>query len=122
MAALASAGCSVHQGEQGERGVSAAYRCPTLRADLPASARVPAVMAAAESAMLSRGYAIRSRSITADRGTIEALAPHADADESITIIASVAGEGSRCRVTVGKWGDEAVSRAILDGILVRLGL
>ncbi len=79
-------------------------------------------MAAAESAMLDRGYSIRSRSVTADKGRLEALAPHADSDEAVSIVAAVSGEGSRCSVTVGTWGDETLSRAILDAVLVRLGL
>lgn len=98
------------------------YRWAKLRADFAAPTRVPAVLAAAELALTGRGYSIATREVTSDRGRIDARPPHASSDDDVTIIAEASGDGTHATIEVGQWGDEALSRAILDAMLVRLGL
>jgi hypothetical protein len=115
-------GCKATPGYQGgHRAILATYRFRTLTADLPATVRVPAVVAAARQALADRGYAVRPAR-TEDEGTLEATAPEASDFERVVVSARLTSGGTRVQVTVEPLGDQAESRAILDGILGRLGL
>jgi hypothetical protein len=119
----ASAGCKAKAGYQGaERDVLAAYGVRKLRTELPATVRVPAVVAAADAALRDRGYAVASSHATEDTGRVEAEPRGAGPLKSVVVTARVIPDGTRVEVMLKPWGDEAKSRAILDGILVRLGL
>ena len=90
--------------------------------------RVPAVMAAAESALVQRGYSVVSRRGTEDSGRVEAVPPGArhsvwpGASERVLVSARVTPRGTQVKVTVEPLGDEAIARAILDDMLYRLGI
>lgn len=108
------------QGE--ERSVVAAYGVRKLRTELPMTVRVPAVIAAADAALRDRGYAVRSSRTTEDSGRVEGLPRGAGPLKSVVVMARVVPDGTRVEVLLKPWGDEEQSRAILDDILVRLGL
>lgn len=120
--ALAGAGCETTVESQGRSRTSAAYSVGALSADLPSTVRVPAAIAAAESALRDRGYTIGARRATEDSGFVEAKLPRAGWLEKTKIQAGVSGGGTRVSVKVEPWGDEAQSRAILDDVLKRLGM
>jgi hypothetical protein len=107
---------------QGERGVSATYAGRSLSADLPMEARVPAVLSAADAALRRRGWSIEERSETEDRGRIIARAPRSSDLEKLRVEARVIGSGSRVTLVSEPFGDEVVSRAVLDEILRNLGM
>lgn len=114
--------CSTTVQDHGRQNISAGYSGSTLSANLPASVRVQAAIAAAESALRDRGYAIGQRRSTEDTGFVNATPPNAGWMEKTTVAARVSGPGTRITVEVHPWGDQALSRAILDDILKRLGL
>lgn len=116
------AGCKATPGPQGKDGqVTANYRYRRLTADLPPSVRVPAVVAAAQSAFRDRGYAIRSASATEDAGHVEAVPPDPGVLESMSMTVTLAGGGPRIKIVSQPLGDQTRSRIMLDAILARLG-
>ena len=116
-------GCKSHHASQGsDQSIVASYRTRTLHAVLPASVRVQAVVAAADSALRDRGYAVTESRSGEDAGTVEARPANPRFLESVAVHARVVNEGTRVLVRFQPSGDESRSRAILDGILVRLGL
>jgi hypothetical protein len=119
---LSAGGCSPSLKSQGRTGITAAYRFGELRADLPDRVRVEAVLAAAESALISRGYSIRERAGTADEGRVVAEGPTQRGVSAVRVSAYVTGVGTRVAVFVGPLGDEDASRAILDAVLARMGV
>lgn len=102
--------------------VSALYALTTLSADLPDETRVPAIIAAADHALRSRGYAVTHRSSTLDTGRVIAEAHGSTVLERVVVTASITSVGHRVTITCQPIGDEAASRAILDAILTRLNL
>lgn len=122
VAALVAAGCKSTVESQGRSRTSAAYSAGTLSADLPSTVRVQAAIAAAESALRDRGYTIGTRRATEDTGFVEAKAPRAGWLEKTTVAAKISGGGTRVTVNVEPWGDQSLSRAILDDVLKRLGM
>lgn len=116
------AGCKATTEDHGRQNISAAYSAPTLSSDLPSTVRVQAAIAAAESALRDRGYTIGERRTTEDTGFVTAKAPNPGWLEKTTVRARVAGSTTRVTIDVEPWGDQALSRAILDDILKRLGL
>ncbi len=121
-------GCQSEPNRQRHGTVWATYSGPTLSAELGVDVRVPAVLAAAESALVQRGYSVVSRRGTEDSGRIEALPPGVGRAgkpgvwEKVWIAARVTSRGTQVKVTAEPWGDEAISRAILDDLLYRLGI
>lgn len=122
--ALASlGGCKAKSGYQGsDRDVLAAYGVRKLRTELPATVRVQAVVAAADAALRDRGYGVTKSHATEDAGRVEAEPRTAGPLQSVVVTAKVIPDGTRVEVLMKPWGNEAKSRAILDGILVRLGM
>ena len=107
---------------QGESGVSATYVGRSLSADLAMEARVPAILSAADIALRRRGWSIEERSETEDRGRIIARAPRSSDLEKMRVEARVIGSGARVTLVCEPFGDEVVSRAVLDEVLRNLGM
>lgn len=115
--------CKARSAYQGaDRSIVAAYRVRKLRTELPPTVRVQAVILAADAALRDRGYAVTSSRATEDAGHVEAEPRDAGSFDSVEVTARVIPAGTRIEIRVNPWGDEAKSRAILDGILARLGL
>lgn len=121
-AALSGVACSTHSRQQGQTRITAAYRMPTLTATLPESARVPAVIAAAEETVRVRWYSVSSNAATEEAGRLVVRPPRTN-DLPMLVIESRA-EAHATRVTLTVWpnGDEELARSVLDGALQRLGL
>ncbi len=115
-------GCNAHAVRVGSGGVAGTYRSPTLSADLPPSARVPAVLAAADKTFRDRGYTIESTSVTEEYGTILAMPPRTGDYPKVRVIATVIPGGTRLEVAELPFGSEETSRSIADGILAKIGL
>lgn len=115
-------GCKASLGDAGQSRIEAAYRLGTLRATLPDSVRVPAVTAAAQAALIGRGYSIFNIDETAERARVTARAPGAGEFESTLVTARIVPAGTEVAIDFNPLGDEAASRALLDAILRRLGL
>lgn len=127
--AMLGGGCESRYAWQGDPGgrVLAAYSGRTLSTELPDNVRVPAIIAAGESALLNRGYSIVTRDATIDKGRVVGrpsdggLAGYVGMDRVI-ISSKQSARGTRVWVTAEPLGDETLSRAVLDAILVRLGM
>jgi hypothetical protein len=118
-----------YQGKPGQDGspgrVLATYSIPTLKTELPPEVAVESIAAAATVVLESRGYTIERSDVSSDRATVSAKMP-GDGDLSrgfdrTTVRARVTGAGTGLTITVEPWGDEMISRALLDAILARLG-
>jgi hypothetical protein len=122
--AVVGAGCSSPQAKtQGtQQDITATYEGRTLRADLPGRARVPAVIAAADQTFRARGYAVQRSAATEDTGEIVANAPRHSSLPRVVVSASRGVETTGVRVMVEPFGDQELSRSVLDGVLQRLGL
>lgn len=107
---------------QGEGGIAATYSRPTLSARLPAGTRVPAVIAAADDTMRARGYSVQATGATEEAGTVEARPPRTTDWPKVDVRASVVADTTLVEISVSPWGDQELSRSLLDGILRRLGL
>lgn len=122
-AGVLATGCSPVVKAHGRQGtVEATYARRTLSATLPASARVPAVIAAAEETVRARGYSVERSTATEEVGVLVARPPRTTDFPVITIDADVVPGATRVRLTVSPFGDQEMSRSILDGTLQRLGL
>ncbi len=121
---MAAAGCSSPQVKtQGtQQDITATYKGRTLRADLPGTARVPAVIAAADQTFRARGYAVQRSTATEDAGEIVANAPRHSSLPRVVVSASRGVETTGVEVMVEPFGDQELSRSVLDGVLQRLGL
>ncbi len=115
--------------EQGdERSVYGVYANGTLASQLPMTARVPGAIAAAEETLRRRGYTITQRDVTDELGVLRAEPPHAvvrrpvTVRDPVTVRAKLESGGTMVTVKVGRFGNEAASRAILDETLRRIGL
>jgi NAD/NADP transhydrogenase beta subunit len=107
---------------QGESRLEAAYAGRTLSAVLPPEVAVPAAVAAMEQTFRSRGYSIEKSTATGELGVVIARPPRTTTIPEVeAIITSVVG-GTRIAITNKPWGDEALGRSLLDGVLQRLGL
>lgn len=130
LAVVTGVGCASEPRVQQQGPVLAAYSFRTLTADLGMDFGVPVVVTAAEQALNGRGYTISSRRMTEDSGRVVAVAPGSrlghdsriGLSERVVISATLTAMGTRVRVTAQPLGNEAISRAILDDILLRLGL
>lgn len=103
-------------------GNTAMYAGRTLTTTLPDDVRVPAVLAAADATMRARGYTVRHRRDTMDNGFVVAVPPERSLGEKVTVHASIARGGTFVQITADPFGNHALSAAILDAVLQRLGL
>lgn len=107
---------------QGKSGVMATYEGQTLHCVLPAAARVPAVVAAAEATARARGYSVSESNSTEEIGVVVAKPPRTVTVPQARITVKRVFQGTKVEVTYEPWGDSASSRVMLDGILQRLDL
>ncbi len=107
---------------QGDSRTQASYTLPKLSASLPEWVTPRAVAAAAEQTLRDRGYAVTSSSVTTDSVKVIAKEPNTGPLKRHVVKASWNRSGSTISVKSDPFGDETRSRAILDGILARLGL
>jgi hypothetical protein len=106
-------------GRRGE--VMAAYTVSGLEAQLPAGVSVLAVRAAAEAELRSRGYAIVSSTGTKDRARVVARGAGERRGDELVVTSRLTARATGIAVDPGFLGDEASARAVLDGVLTRLG-
>jgi hypothetical protein len=121
LGAVVLAGCKSKPQWQGRGDVLAIYTATTLTAEFPDEIPVPAVTAAAETALRNRGYAVASSESTRDRGRLEAKMPNPWVLERVIVMSRLSDLGTRVQIRIDPLGDEARARAILDDMLVRLG-
>ncbi|MFG0286013.1 MAG: hypothetical protein ACF8R7_16470 [Phycisphaerales bacterium JB039] len=116
------AGCATQPRLQGHSEILASYSGRTLKAELPDRVRVPGTLAAAAGALIDRGYTLESREVTDDSGRIVALRPDAGTLERVVVRSRLTPRAVGISITLEPWGDEVLSRAILDDVLARLAL
>lgn len=115
-------GCTAPTLDQhGSSRVTAAYQGRTLSAELPDRIRPPAVIAAAELTLTARGYTIVDRESTADAARVSARPPAGHDLQSVVVRTELSSAGTTVWVRQQPFGHEAISRAILDSVLRRLG-
>ena len=118
---VSGAACSSpSQRVQGRQGVLATYTTGRLYTDFGPEVRIPALVAASDAALRSRGYTVTSRDVTLDQGTVKAKRPGNGLFEQVVVEAKITSSGSRLIVRREPFGDEATSRAILDHVLAHL--
>lgn len=120
--ALISTGCARTTATQGQRDIRADWSFGTLTSTLPRGYAVVDVMASAEAALIRMGYSITERHDTDDKALLEARASGSGRFEKVVIEAELEGRRTRVEVTTRPSGDEDRARAILDEMLVLLGL
>jgi hypothetical protein len=115
--------CSPQAKVQGSNGDTVAtYHRMTLRANLPAESRVPAVMAAADQTLRARGYTIVRSSATEEKGEVVAHPPRSDNLPRLVIESERGVSSTIVDLRVEPFGDQDLCRSVLDGMLQRLGL
>lgn len=108
--------------QQGQdRSITAKYTFGELLANLPPEVSVATARAATESTLRSRGYVISSSAGTKDHAEIIARSNVGGRSEKARISLSETAGGTGIVIDAGTFGDEAVSRSMLDGILSALG-
>jgi hypothetical protein len=100
----------------------ATYRGWTLTTNLPAEARVPAVVAAAEQTLRARGYTITTSDSTEEVGEIIAHPPRTTNLPRIVIASSRGVSSTTVDMRVEPFGDQELCRSVLDGMLQRMGM
>lgn len=121
---LAPAACQPSVATHGRgRDVTAAYRFRTLEANLGPEVGVLTVRAAAEQSLRARGYVVTRSDGDDDRCRVEARTAGMGDWDRVVVESWVDGgsPGTSVSVRCEPWGDEKISRAVLDGLLVRLG-
>lgn len=122
LAVAAAGGCQKSVGQHGrERDIEATYALRTLEAQLGPEIQVLTVSAAAEQALRARGYTVTRTRGGGDHARIEARAGGEGSFDKVVIETWQGAGFTGVSVTREPWGDEAVSRALLDGVLRRLG-
>jgi len=102
--------------------VGAVWNHPRLRATLP-GIEPARVIAAADLTLRDRGYFITINQSNADRGRVSARPNNSNMGSSVTVWAEADDQGGTVvSVSAGPFGDELLSRIVLDGIVDRLGL
>ena len=121
-AATTLIGCGTQSKVHGETETKAIYSGRTLTARLPAEARVPAVVAAADETFRARGYTVVRSSATEEVGEIIARPPRYNNYPRIVIDMDRATTATVVSLRYEPFGDEDLCRSILDGVLQRMGL
>ena len=80
------------------------------------------VIAAADEAMRARGYSVQATSATEESGVIEARPPRTTDWPKVELRATAVADTAVVEISVSPWGDQELSRSLLDGVLRRLGL
>lgn len=122
LAGLLGSACSPEVKTHGpNKDVEASYHQAALTTNLPVTARVPAVIAAADQTLRARGYAVQRSSATEDSGELVANAPRYNNYPRVRVRAHSAANATQVEVKVEPFGDQELSRSVLDGILEKLG-
>lgn len=100
----------------------ATYRGWTLSTNLPAEARVPAVVAAAEQTLRARGYTITTSDSTEEEGEVVAHPPRTNNLPRIVIASARGVSSTTVDMRVEPFGDQELCRSVLDGMLQRMGM
>lgn len=119
---LGLASCDPIIRPQGASAISATYAYPKLEADLPDATRVPAAIAAADATLRARGYSVEKSSSSEEAGLVRALPPRSSDYPVVEVKATRTTTGTHVTIGVTPFGDEDLSRSVLDGMLSRLGL
>ncbi|HYE62194.1 MAG TPA: hypothetical protein VD997_09370 [Phycisphaerales bacterium] len=101
--------------------VTATYHNAALSTSLAPTARVPAVIAAADQTLRARGYAVQRSTATEEAGELIANAPRYNNYPRVRVRATRADAATLLEVKVEPFGDQELSRSVLDGILQKLG-
>jgi hypothetical protein len=124
-ATAAGAAACTSSARHGRSQLQAEYTGRKLTVVLPADVTVAQAAAAAESALLAGGYVLSERTVVSDRARLVGAAPVRAGlgpnPRPVVAIRPIAS-GTEATVTLEPFGDEEVSRRILDDMLVRLGL
>lgn len=121
-AVLAPGGCSTSVREQGDTGIAARYQAVTLTADIPHPSGPEAVIDAAEATLKQIGWSVDERVVRPGSAVINGRPANAGKLDTVTITARAEGGPTQLKITIGPWGDEVMSRAILEDVLMRLGM
>ena len=97
------------------------YSWGSLSANLPPEMGVLTVGAAAESALRGRGYVIDAASGTKDHVEVIGRASVHSGLDTVHIESALTPTGTSICISVGMFGDQSASRAILDDVLSKLG-
>lgn len=118
------AGCAQtpHRMSHGSTGITAAYAARTLSAVLPPEIAVPAATAAMEQTFRARGYSIEKSTATGETGLIIARPPRTTTFPEVEVIVTSVVGGTRVAISNKPFGDEALTRSLMDSMLQRLGL
>ncbi len=107
------------QGQQ--RDQKATFSVRSLRTELPPETDIAAIAAAGEAAFRARGYSIREKNVTRTEASVFANSPQDGWLDCTVLRAYVTPQGTGMTIRVEPWGDEAVSRTLMDDVLARLG-
>jgi len=124
-ATLPICACQSSDRVQGRAGIVASYAGRTLHARLPDAVRVPGAHYAARAALVGRGYTLEADEVTTDEGRLVATAPRSaltDRLDRVEVRTRLTPSRVGVRVTTQPLPDEVLARAILDDVLVRLGM
>ena len=107
---------------QGRSGLAAVYEGGWVSVTAPDTVRVGGAIAAAESVLRARGYSIDRSEATEEGGRVVALPPRSGGSPRVVVMSERTGAGVVIRVKREPFGDEQVSRSVMDGVLKALGL
>jgi hypothetical protein len=118
---LLVAGCHPSVRPQGAQGNVGTYRLGTARVKLTDPVRIPTVMAATNAVMRNKGLTVETSRVSDDEGRLVARQPGtASFDRVIVNVQQVPG-ALEIGITCEPFGDEEMSRSLMDAILYRLG-
>jgi hypothetical protein len=109
---------STHQ--LGEHRVVAKYGGRSLFVEVPETVRVPAVIAAADEVVRSRGYSVLRKESTEEKGMIASVPPAKDTIQRVIVRAEAGDHGTAIRVSYEPFPDRRLCESILDAILAKL--
>ncbi len=122
MVSIGAGGCQSTSGQQGQdRAITAGYSFGTLTCDLGIEVTTEQVASAAEESLRLRGYSVTSRTVTADHARVVGKSAGDGWLKQAVIESNLTAEGNRLRVRAEPWGNESMSRAILDSVLSMMG-
>ena len=118
---LMVAGCQTSVRSQGAQGNVGTYRMGTARVKLADPVRIPTAMAAANVVMRNKGFTVETSRVSDDEGRLVARQPGtANFDRVIVMVQQVPG-ALEIAITCEPFGEEEMSRSIMDAVLYRLG-
>lgn len=113
-------GCRADPQPVGDTGLQATYILGTLRCEVSPRVDVLTALAAAETALVGRGYTITKRTQTDDRAHLRAFQAGLGAAGGVQVEIANTPRGTGIVIGVEPLGDETTSRVLLEAIAVRL--